>query len=203
MRAGAHLGWRVAVVVAFGATAALAVAVSRAVPQSAGLASGNGPGTLALASHCVTTGLRISVGPGEEEAAVAQSGSAGAIPAITAYTVDFTNVSGAPCALSGYPEIAVYEADAAGTVIGGGAGHLSSVGARRVLLAPGQTAYAFLDAWTAAPRCRLVRAAGLRVIPPGESVARYIPHPLATCAAGGRASLRVNAVQPGPGPHPR
>jgi Protein of unknown function (DUF4232) len=147
MRVGARPGWRVAAaVVAFGGTAALAVAVSRSAPLTVSLAGGDAPGRL-LAARCVTTGLRISVGPGEEVTAVAQQGSQQAWPgtAITAYTVDFTNVSHMPCALSGYPEVAAYAAGAANAVIGGGAGHLSSHAGRQVLLAPGQTAHVFLD----------------------------------------------------------
>jgi hypothetical protein len=38
MRAGASLGWRIATAVAFGATAALAVTLSRGAPPQAALA---------------------------------------------------------------------------------------------------------------------------------------------------------------------
>jgi hypothetical protein len=200
MRAGARLGWRVAVAVAFAATATLAVTVSRSGPMTAALASAKEPGAQHAAAtraprhavatlRCAASGLRISVGPG-----------ARVTTAITRYPLDFTNVSDAPCTLSGYPQVAAYWGD--GGQVGDAAGHDTSIAARRILLAPGQTAHASLDAAMPAARCRPVRAAGLRVTPPGQSAARYVKRPLTTCtvqAPRGQHYLRVRAIQPGAG----
>jgi hypothetical protein len=200
MRAGARLGWRVAAAVAFGATAALAVALSRGGPVTAALTSDKGPGAqhaavvpsprhVAAIPRCAASGLRISLGPG-----------ARVTTAITSYPLDFTNVSDAPCTLSGYPQVAAYWGD--GGQIGDTAGHDTSIAARLILLAPGQTAHASLDAAMPAARCRPVRASGLRVTPPGQSAARYIKRSLTTCAAQaprGQHYLRVRAIQPGTG----
>ena len=119
---------------------------------------------------------------------------------VTRYRLEFTNVSGATCALSGYPEVAAYRGD--GTMVGNAAVLDTTVAARRVLLAPGESAYAAVVASVSPGACRPVIAAGLRVVPPGQSQARYIAHALKACSAAGpgaQSFLRVRAVQPGTG----
>ncbi len=208
MRAGASLGLRVGAAVAFGATAALAVALSRGAPVHAALTSAKGqtaphatasprspaaapPATVApaaVAPRCAVSWLRISVGAGSRVSAV-----------ITRYPLYFTNVSRAPCTLTGYPEVAAYQGD--GTEVGDAAVNDVSVAAPSVVLAPGQTAHASLDASLSAA-CRPVRVDGLRVVPPGQSAARYASRSLTACAAhepAGRGYLRVRAIQPGSG----
>ena len=203
MRTGASLGWRVATGVAFIATAVLAVTLGRGAPIKAALTSEKGS-TAAHASSaqaagsaqaaevtawCAASGLRISLGPGARVAAE-----------IMRYPLDFTNVSGAPCMLVGYPQVWAYRGD--GIQVGPAAVHDTSVAASRVLLAPGETAHATLDAMTSAARCTPVRASGLRVVPPGQTAARYVRRPLTACAARASRSqgyLRVRAIQPGAG----
>jgi hypothetical protein len=197
MRAGASLGWRVATAVAFGATAALAVTLSRGVPLDAALTSAKASGAqhaaasarpLVVTARCAVSGLRISLGPGARVSA-----------AITRYPLDFTNVSGASCALAGYPEVAAYRGN--GVQVGAAAGDdLSAV--RRVLLGPGQTAHATLDASVPAARCGPVHAAGLRVVTPGQAAVRYVRRPLTACTARaprGQEYLRVRAIAAGAG----
>jgi hypothetical protein len=208
MRATVRLGWRVAAAVAFAATAALAVTLTRGAPTDAALTSArhtvkgqavrehtareqaakehSGDG----APRCVTSGLRITVGADARAADRAVSG----------YRLEFTNVSGAACTLSGYPQVAAYRGD--GVQVGNAAGRDTSAAARRVLLAPGATAHAGVIASVAAGPCRPAAVTGLRVVPPGQSAARYVPHALRACsAAGPRAPvyLHVRAVQPGAG----
>jgi hypothetical protein len=137
---------------------------------------------------CSASGLRISVGAGSRVTTV-----------VTRYPLDFTNVGAAPCTLSGYPEVAAYQGD--GTEVGDMAVIDKSVKATRVVLAPGQTAHASLDA-ALSDRCRPVRVSGLRVVPPGQSAARYVKRSLTACAAhvsSGEDYLRVRAIQPGSG----
>jgi hypothetical protein len=197
MRAGASLSWRIATAVAFGATAALAVIVSRGAHVDAALTSANGPGAQhaaagpqqAGAARCAMSGLRISLGPGARVTTV-----------ITRYRLDFTNVSGAPCTLVGYPEVTAYRDN--GVQVGAAAGHDRSVTAHRVLLRPGQTAHATLDASVPAARCGPVRATGLRVVAPGQAAARYVRRPLTACtarAAHGQDYLLIRAIQAGAG----
>ena len=198
MRAGASLGLRIATAVAFGATAALAVILSRGAPMNAALASvkgvdarhttSGGPAAVVTAP-CAAAGLRISLGPG----ARVTSGS-------TRYLLDFTNVSATPCSLAGYPEVSAYRGD--GAQIGAAAGRDQSVAAHRIVLAPGQTAHAALDAVVPVTRCGPVRAAGLRVVAPGQPGAHYVEHSLTACtarAARGQDYLRIGAIQSGAG----
>jgi hypothetical protein len=200
MRARASLGWRVVTAVAFGATAALAVTLSKGAPINASLASEKGasaahaaaslrPAPTPVTARCVTAGLRISVG-----------GGAPVSKAITRYRLDFTNVSGTPCTLAGYPEVAAYRGD--GVLVGPAAAHDTSAAARRVLLAPGQSAHAVLDAAVPAARCRPVRVSGLRVVTPDQTAARYVRRSFTACAAravAGQHYLLVHAIEPGTG----
>lgn len=198
MRAGASLVWRVATAVAFGATAALAVTLSKSAPINAALASAKGAGVThavaapppaAVTARCPAAGLRISLGPG------ARVGTA-----VTRYRLEFTNVSGTPCTLAGYPEVTAYRGD--GVQVGPAAARDTSGAARRVLLAPGQSAHAVLDAAAPAARCYPFRASGLRVITPDQTAARYVRRSFTACAAraaGGENVLLVRAIQPGAG----
>jgi hypothetical protein len=120
--------------------------------------------------------------------------------AVTRYPLNFTNVSSAPCTLTGYPEVTAYEGDK--VPVGAAAGRDRSVAARRIVLAPGQTAHATLDAAVPAARCGPVRVTGLRVVPPGQKGARYVRRALTACtavASGGQEYLRVRAIQAGTG----
>ena len=194
MRAAARLGWRVAAVVAFGATAALAVTLTRGAPVHAALTSA---GNHDAAPRCAASGLRISLGAVPAAATGIRRGP-------TSYTLDFTNVSDAKCELRGYPAVAAY---LAGGQVGNAAAADTTATAHRVVLAPGETARAAViasaagSASAAAGGCRPVIATGLRVTPPGESAARFIRHSVLACSAAGPAApvfLRVGAVQPYP-----
>jgi Protein of unknown function (DUF4232) len=193
MRAAARLGWRIAAVVAFGATAALAVTLTRGAPMHAALISARNHDA---APRCAASGLRITLGAVPAAATGVRRGPA-------SYALDFTNVSGTKCELRGYPAVAAYLAS--GAQVGNAAVADTTAAAHRVVLAPGGTARAAMIASAAgsasAGRCRPVIATGLRVTPPGESAARFIRHSLLACsAAGPRAPvfLRVRAVQPYP-----
>jgi len=188
MRASGRLGWLGGAAVAFAATAVLAVTVSRGGPAHVALTSTQQPGGAHGASgaaQCAASRLRISLGT-----------SAGA----SVSTLEFTNVSGTACALSGYPAVAAY--GAGGAQIGNAAGRDTSVAARRIVLDPGATAHAAVVASVSAGSCRPVAATGLRVVPPGQSAARYIRHAMPACAVAGQQApvfLHVRAVQPGSG----
>lgn len=193
MRARASLGWRAVTVVAFGATAALAVTLTRGASTHTALESAKGAGgqraQTIVTALCVDSGLRISVAPGTRMP-----------PAAIRYPLEFTNVSGAPCTLDGYPQVMAYQGD--DLPVGAAAGRDESVVAGRVVLKPGQTAHATLEASVPVARCRPVLADGLRVVAPGQHAAQYLRRPLTTCAGGasrGQDYLRIRALQPGTG----
>jgi len=202
MRASGRLGrqgWRGVAAVAFAATAVLAVAVSRGAPAHVALTSSRHPSGAPGASgaaQCATSRLRISLTTGSGPGTRASAGH-GRIAGAGVSTLEFTNVSGVACALSGYPGVAAY--GAGGAQIGNAAGRDTSVTARRIVLAPGATAHAAVAASVSAGSCRPVVATGLRVVPPGQSAARYIRHAIPACGLAGRRApvfLHVRAVQP-------
>jgi len=142
----------------------------------------------ATTPRCATSRLHISVGAADPVGASA-----------TRYRLEFTNVSGVTCALSGYPEVAAYRGN--GAVVGNAAVPDTAVTAHRILLAPGESAHAAVIASVSPGACRPVIAAGLRVVPPGQAQARYIRHALKACSGAGPGAppfLRVRAVQPAP-----
>jgi len=193
MRSGARLSLRLATAVAFGATAALAVILGGRAPVSTALqatgAARTSPVPATTAPRCPAPGLRISIGPGARLAGE-----------VTRYAVDFTNVSGAPCTLAGYPQVTAYQGNH--VRVGDMAAYDQSAASARVLLSPGQTAHASLDAATATARCRPVRASGLSVVVSAGSGPRYVRRPLTACAgrlASGQSYLRVRAIQSGAG----
>ena len=203
MRASGRLGrqgWRGVAAVAFAATAVLAVAVSRGAPAHVALTSSRHPSGAPGASgaaQCATSRLRISLTTGSGPGARASAGHARSADAGVS-TLEFTNVSGVACALSGYPGVAAYGGD--GAQIGNAAGRDTSVAAPRIVLAPGATARAAVLASVSAGSCRPVVATGLRVVPPGQSAARYLRHAMPACTVAGPQApvfLHVRAVQPG------
>jgi hypothetical protein len=190
MRASARVAWRVAAVVAFAATAALAVILTRGAPLHTALTSARDTGHSGLA--CQTSGLRIWVNDGGD-----------VMPRVSSAAVEFTNTSDAACTMSGYPQVAASRAD--GAQVGNAATRDTSVGVRRIVLPPGATAHAILaeDVSGFPGRfCKPVTAAGLQVVPPGQSIARYVRHAVTACSGAGSRGpvfLHVRAVQVGVG----
>jgi hypothetical protein len=190
MRASAHVAWRVAAAVAFAATAALAVTLTRAAPLRTALTSVRNTPHSGLA--CPTSGLRIWVNDWGD-----------VMPRITSAAVEFTNTSGAVCTITGYPQVAASRAD--GAQVGNAASRDTSVSVHRIVLAPGATAHAVLAedvSGFSGGSCKPVTAAGLRVVPPGQSIARYVRHAVIACSATGPREpvfLNIRAVQAGVG----
>ena len=190
MRAAVRLAWRGTAVLAFGATAALAVIVNK--PAA-------GPVAITTASHalptpkCALDGLAISLAPAPRT-----------LPAGTRYPVEFTNTSATACTLTGFPQVAAYDArGAAYAQVGNAAVRAGSATAHRIVLRPGASAHSDVDLSIAGlpqKACKKVTAAGLRVIAPGETTPRYLRHKMSACSARGPqapAYLRVRAVQAG------
>jgi hypothetical protein len=189
VRATVGLAWRGAAMVAFGATAALAVTLNRPVPA---------PDVLAIAARsqfapaCVNTALAVTL-------------ARGAVGSDPSYRVDFTNTSGSACSLSGYPQVAAYAAGRHGYAqVGNAALREAGGGSRRVVLNPGGTAHSDIEVSviTADRTCKPVTATGLRVVPPGASTPLYLRARLSACSEAGlsaRFYLGVRAIAPGTG----
>jgi hypothetical protein len=189
VRATVGLAWRGAAMVAFGATAALAVALSRPVPAADVLAIA---ARQQFAPACETTALAVTL-------------ARGAVASGPSYRVDFTNTSDSPCSLSGYPQVSAYAAGRHGyDQVGNAALREPGGGSGRVLLSPGGTAHSDIQISvnTADKTCKPVTATGLRVVPPGSSTPRYLRARLTACSDAGLSAqfyLGVRAVAPGTG----
>lgn len=149
--------------------------------------------TVPAVTTCATSNLRVSLGPG--------SGAAGS----SYYPLVFTNVGTSPCTLYGYPGVsAVTGAD--GTQEGAAASRVTGTTApTTVTLAVNGTASALLRIVVAlnypAATCHPARAAGLRVYPPGDLTAAFVPEAdLQVCTSTSNQVLFVGAVQAGSTP---
>lgn len=191
MRASARVAWRVAAAVAFAATAALAVTLTQGAPLRTALTSARNTGHSGLA--CQMSGLRIRVIGGD--------GGDSVVPRVGGAAVEFTNTSDTACTMSGYPQVTASRAD--GAPIGNAASRDTSVRVHRIVLTPGATAHAVLAEDVAGfpgGSCKPVTAVGLRIIPPGQSIPRYVRHAVTACSAAGRQEpvfLHVRALQAG------
>src|SRR5262249_23160368 len=128
------------------------------VPASALAAPG---GTGHQVAACTSGNTRVWVGlPGD--------GTAGT----TFYQLEFSNIGRSACTFFGFPGVSAIRAN----------GHQAGLGARRtgvprlVLLRPGGTAHAVLGVTDAGAVCaHPVRTATLRVFPPGQRRAQFVP----------------------------
>jgi Protein of unknown function (DUF4232) len=140
----------------------------------------------AAAKACPASGLVIWAG--EEPG----GGTAGSVY----YRIEFTNLSGHTCTVSGYPK--VHAVDLKGRRIGSPATHAAGKKAKVVKLAPGASATATLqivDALNYSPdECRPTTAAGLRVSVPGGAGSKIAPLAFETCALASAQTLAVAPV---------
>ncbi len=114
--------------------------------------------------------------------------------------VDFTNGTWASCRLAGYPGVA-FVTGPGGRRIGGLVTRYAGLRVRPVLLAPGETAHAWLLVAAASnyprARCRPVAARWLRVRAPRQHGYDYVRHSFLACAHA--SILTVQPVQLGRG----
>ncbi|MBS1883406.1 MAG: DUF4232 domain-containing protein [Actinobacteria bacterium] len=140
----------------------------------------------AATKPCPASGLVIWAG--EEPG----GGTAGSVY----YRLQFTNLSGHACTLTGYPK--VNAVDLKGRRLGAAATHATGKKARPVKLAPGASATATLqivDALNFSPgECKPTLAAGLRVSVPGGSGSKLAPLAFETCALARAQTLAVAPV---------
>jgi hypothetical protein len=113
----------------------------------------------------------------------------------TYVTLKFTNQSGRACTLSGYPGVSAV--DLQGHQIGSpGSRNPSPTHVRT--LANGDTVSAVLRIAVAgnypASTCRPRAAAGVRVYPPNQTVAKIVPLPFQACSRTGPRILAVNRI---------
>jgi hypothetical protein len=113
------------------------------------------------------------------------------------YTLNFTNLSGHPCLLRGFPGVSAV--NLRGRTLGKAAGRETGQTVRTVTLTNGHTAHAVLgivDVGALPPTtCPPTTAAGLRVFPPNQTASKVIPFPFPACGrSGGPVFLRIRPV---------
>ncbi len=139
--------------------------------------------------RCATSGLEVWLGLGE----------GGAAAGSTYYPMEFTNVSGHTCHLFGFPGVSAFS----GHQLGSPARWVHSIPERTVTLAPRATAHTVLQIVNVsnypASTCIPVTAGALKVYPPNQLSAAYIPFRFGACSASGSIFLLVQPIQPGVG----
>lgn len=158
-------------------------------------AAGTGPTTapaqsaspaVAAAPACVNGSLQVKLGSGE--------GYAGGVDE----AIEFTNISGASCTLYGYPGVSLVSGSQA--QIGLPAKRDTTGLVKLITLAPGATGNAVVQIVDAlnfpAATCSPAKSTDLRVYPPGQTAAVYLPDSSEGCVQPVQV-LFVRAVQAG------
>jgi hypothetical protein len=121
------------------------------------------------------------------------------------FPIDFTNTSGASCVMFGYPGVS-FMTGPGGTQIGPAAARYAVNAPVTVSLAPGGSAYATLSMADpgvfSASVCHPVTARWLRVYPPNQTAALFVPFTATVCSALPARlgpQLAIAVVRPGTG----
>jgi hypothetical protein len=159
---------------------------------SAPAASSNTPAVVAPSSSaagtaCATSALQVKLG--------ASDGYAGGVY----QTIDFTNTSGSPCTLTGYPGVSLVTGPSH-QQLGLAAKRSTSAPVTTVTLAPGATVNAQLQIVDAlnfpSPTCSPAKATDLKVFPPDQFTAVYLPDTSYGCGKSVQ-TLFIAPVRPG------
>ena len=164
------------------ATASVPSAAASATPSSSAAAGG--------APACATRSLKATAG-------IAQ-GAAGSVYQV----IDFTNISGSPCTLFGYPGVALAGGTPV-TQIGAAAARSTGSSAKLVTLAAGKTANALLQITQAenysASRCVPKASTYLQIYPPNQTTPIYLAYKSTGCSSAAVNLLTIGVVRPGSG----
>jgi hypothetical protein len=182
------------------AAAAASSAASSAGASSSAAASSAASGTITIsggAPACTSAHLQASLG-----------GGAGAGMSQNHTGLQLRNTGSSACSLYGYPGVS-WVRGAAGTQTGAAAVRQPDPNGteKAVILAPGAVASAPLDIVDAAvippSECKPVPVRGLRIYPPGQQAALFLPLPTATggygeCSLTTKApTLMIGYLEPG------
>ncbi len=143
---------------------------------------------------CQSAALKVTVDTSQA------GGAAGSVY----YPVNFTNTSGTPCGLYGYPGMSFVTASGnAGQQIGAAAQRDPAFGDLSVRLPADGVAHAWLQVAQAgnypASACQPMTAHWLRVFPPGDTAATYVGVSFSACASASAQLLTVTPVRSGQG----
>ena len=190
--------------------AALAACSSSSSPSatSSSSASASSPAATGSASSTSATAPSQSLSPAVTGPAGCPNGSlqlklglaqgyAGGVYEV----IDFTNTSGTTCTLYGYPGVSLVSGPPYAQ-IGLAAKRSSTAPVKQITLAPGATANALLQVVDAlnfpTATCSPAKATDLRIYPPNQTVAVFLPSDSQGCAEPVQV-LFIGAVQAGSG----
>jgi hypothetical protein len=196
---------------AAGAAALLAGCASSA--NTAGTSPGAGSGTsvphtqapVPVPSRTLAgTGSALAMCQSSSLKVVVDGGAAGGAAGSIYYPVDFTNTSGSPCQMFGFPGVSFVTADSgASQQIGAAAQENPSYAKQPVRLAAGGVAHAWLEVAEAgnypSATCQPMTAHWLRVFAPGNTAAVYVSHSFDACSSANAPLLTVMPVRGGQG----
>jgi Protein of unknown function (DUF4232) len=165
--------------------------------QQAGASAAARPSTvpgLGGLTVCQSAALKVTVDTSQA------GGAAGSVY----YPVNFTNTSGTPCGLYGYPGMSFVTASGStGQQIGAAAQRDPAFGDLSVRLPADGVAHAWLQVAQAgnypASACQPMTAHWLRVFPPGDTAATYVGVSFSACASASAQLLTVTPVRSGQG----
>lgn len=175
-----------------GSTTSAAASPTTPVPSSSG---GKSPAVVppptsaAGTPACATSSLQVKLG-------VSQGYAGGVYEAI-----DFTNRSGSPCTLFGYPGVSLVSGPPY-TQIGLAAKRAPNTPPKLITLTPGATGNALLQVVDALnypeATCHPVKATALKIYPPNQTEPVYLPSASTGCDKPVQV-LTIAAVRPGSG----
>lgn len=149
------------------------------------------PSSSAAGTACATSALQIKLG--------ASDGYAGGVY----QAIDFTNTSGSTCTLFGYPGVSLVTGPPY-KQLGVPAKRTTTTPAKVVTLAPGATANAVVQIVNAlnfpSPSCQPAKAAALKVYPPNQFTAVYLPDTSYGCGNPVQ-TMYIAPVRPGSSSH--
>ena len=152
-------------------------------PGSGGTGAGGTP-------SCATRDLKVAAG-------LAQ-GAAGSVYQV----IDFTNISGAPCTLFGYPGVALAGGSPV-TQVGAAASRSGVSPARLITLGANETGNALLRITQAlnypTSKCHPVTTTYLQIYPPNQTTPVYLGYKATACSSTDVKLLSVGVVQAGKG----
>ncbi len=150
------------------------------------------PSTTAPAS---TTTVASGPQPCPTSALTAALGSPNGAAGTVYYNLTLTNKGTATCTLYGYPGVS-FVTGASGTQVGAAATRTPGTAAK-LTLSPGQSAASplgIVEAGNYGSRCQITPVDGLRVYPPGQTAALFVPHTAQGCANSSAQVLEVGPL---------
>lgn len=110
------------------------------------------------------------------------------------YTLNFTNLSSAPCTLRGYPGVSAV--NLSGRQLGSAGSRFAVKPVRTITVRSGGTAHANLGIVEAGnfSSCHRVTAAGVRVFAPNMTTSQTDLFPFGACSNSGPVILKISAV---------